>query len=408
LTASMAFRDPVHKKFFIKTYGCQANFADSAKISGILEVLGFEQIDDPKDYKSEYKFLEKVLSEADVFVVNTCSVRQKSEDKVYGLGKLLAKIEKSHGRKPAVILTGCVTGSVTGERTRYDRKELENRTKWVDIYLPSSEVSSLPQVLSKKFPKLSKGLVSAAAGANPNHGVGDSTAYINISYGCDNFCTYCVVPYARGKEVSRSEKDIIKDVEFALSKGKTHIMLCGQNVNSWGLSVGEKFKLRAGSSAKLPFVRLLKKIHAVEGVEKIEFISSNPFDFTQDLVEIFKLPKISNYLHVAVQSGNNDILKKMNRRHTVEEFVGLVESLRKVRPELEIGTDAIVGFPSETEDQFLDTVNLFERVKFAVAFVSMYSPRKGTKAAELADDVPLRDKKLRHRRLVEAWGVGKS
>jgi tRNA-2-methylthio-N6-dimethylallyladenosine synthase len=181
-------------------------------------------------------------------------------------------------------------------------------------------------------------------------------------------------------------------------------MLVGQNVNSWGLDKETKFKLRAGSEDKIPFASLLRKVHEIEGVEKINFISSNPFDFTQDLIDTLALPKITRFLHFAVQSGNNEILKKMNRRHTIEEFKDLIHKIKQKVPEMEFGTDIIVGFPTETEEQFMDTMKLFEDYKFKSAYISMYSPREGTNAAKFfKDDVSLKEKKRRHKLLLDLW-----
>lgn len=210
--------------------------------------------------------------------------------------------------------------------------------------------------------------------------------------------------YARGAEVSRSKEEILREIKHYLLRGYNEFTLCAQNVNSWGLSMKEKFEIRSGSDQKLPFAELLREIHDLEGVLKIDFISSNPFDFTNDLIETLKLPKISNYLHMAVQSGNDEILKKMNRRHTVSDFINLIEKIRKAKPDIEIGTDIIVGFPGETEEQFLDTCNLLEKIKFNVAYISIYSPRKGTPSAKFyEDDVPLKTKKERHARLTKVW-----
>jgi tRNA-2-methylthio-N6-dimethylallyladenosine synthase len=386
------------KKYLIKTFGCQANVADSNTMAGILEALGFESTTSVKD--------------SDVFIVNTCSVRQKSEDKVYGIGKLFKSLKNEEGdseltvrtKKPFTIMAGCMVGSVTGDRQRYAFEELKTRTPWVDEYINPSQVTTIPQLLQKsgildewavqKFDPQN----AVAVQDNPTH------VFVNISYGCDNFCTFCVVPYARGPEVSRSEADILKEINHLAQRGFTEVTLCGQNVNSWGLNMTEKFEIRTGDDKKIPFADLLRKVHEIEGIEKIGFISSNPFDFTNDLIEAIKLPKISNYLHIAVQSGNNDILKKMNRRHTVEDFISLSKALKKAKPNLELGTDIIVGFPSETEEQFMDTVELFKKIKFNVAFISIYSPRKGTPAEKFfKDDVPLKEKKRRHAVLTEVW-----
>jgi len=381
------------KTYLIKTYGCQANLADSNKIASILEVLGFEEADS--------------LDTADIFLVNTCSVRQKSDDKVYGLGKVLRLLREEKGRTPFVIMVGCIVGSGIGARKRYEIDELVKKTPWVDLYLSPTQINELPNILIPFF--IERG-ISIKSGIKKldldslDLKTEGKSSYVNISYGCDNFCTFCVVPYARGREVSRSKEDILKEINKLIKKGVTEVTLCGQNVNSWGLTPVEKSKIRIGGGQRLPFADLLREIHSIPEIEKIEFISSNPFDFTQDLVDVFKLPKISNYLHIAVQSGNNDILKVMNRRHTFEEFVDLINRLKKIRPNIELGTDIIVGFPNETREQFMDTVSLFKKIKFAVAFISMYSPRKGTKAfKDFEDNVFLEEKKYRHAYLNKVW-----
>lgn len=378
------------KKYLIKTLGCQANVADSNTMGGVLESLGFEQTVEFED--------------ADVFILNTCSVRQKSEDKAYGYGKVVKELLEEGKQKPFIFMAGCMVGSVTGQRQRYQFEELKKRTPWVDEYINPSQIMNIPSILQKNE-VLDEWALKAfdsksvvAVQDNPTH------AFVNISYGCDNFCTFCVVPYARGKEVHRTEKEILREINHLVSRGFSEITLCGQNVNSWGLDMSEKFEIRTGSDQKIPFADLLRKIHKIEGIKKIDFLSSNPFDFTNDLIDAIQLPKVSNYLHVAVQSGNNDILKKMNRRHSVEDFIALTEKIREVKPEVEFGTDIIVGFPSETNEQFMDTVKLFQTVSFNVAFISIYSPRKGTPAANFfEDDVPLKEKKRRHAVLTKVW-----
>lgn len=367
------------------TFGCQANHADSSAIAGVLEALGFEKVDKPL--------------KADVLVINTCSVRQKSEDKVYGLGKDLKRTKN----RPFVILAGCIVGSVTGERQRFAFGELKRKTPWVSEYINPSQITEIPQIL-KGHNLIGEWAESTTFPRVDNPGENGDIGYVNISFGCDNFCRFCVVPYARGKEISRSEEEITKEVKHLINRGFKHIMLCGQNVNSWGLSMDEKFDIRSGSDQKLPFAELLRKAHEIEGLEKLSFISSNPFDFTEDLIDAIQLPKIDNFLHIAVQSGNNDILKSMNRRHTIEEFISLLNRIKKVKPSVEFGTDIIVGFPGETREQFMDSVKLFQAIPFNVAFISMYSQRKGTPAEKLyKDDIPLKEKKWRHAYMTRVW-----
>jgi len=381
------------KKYLIKTFGCQANIADSNKISGILEALGFEEA--------------KTLKDADLFIINTCSVRQKSDDKAYGLGKTIKTVQQKYQKNPIVIFAGCVVGSAVGNRKRYELDELVKKTPWVDLYLSPSQINELPSLLLPILKQ--RGIVKNSFSKkvdfeNLNLKFNNDSAFVNISYGCDNFCTFCVVPYARGREVSRTKDEILKEIHRLVKRGVKKITLCGQNVNSWGLDAVEKSKIRILGQQKLPFAKLLKEINEIPEINKIEFISSNPFDFTQDLVEVFKLPKISNYLHIAVQSGNNDILRAMNRRHTVEEFINLINRIKKVRPNIELSTDIIVGFPNETHEQFLDTVLLFQKVQFAVAFISMYSPRIGTNAYKnFTDNVCINEKKYRHAYLTNIW-----
>jgi len=375
------------KTYFIKTFGCQANTADSGAMAGVLEALGFEEAERAED--------------SDVFIVNTCSVRQKSEDKVYGIGKLMGKIEK---KRPFTIIAGCMVGSVIGERKRYALRELIGKTPWADEYISPSQISTIPEILVKKslivdwvLQKYDPKKILARQ-ASTTH------AFVNISSGCDNFCTFCVVPYARGKETTRPKADILNEIEQLTTKGFRSFTLCGQNVNSWGLPASAKFEIRTGSRQKLPFAQLLREIHEIALVEKIDFISSNPFDFTRDLIETIQLPKISNYLHIAVQSGSNAVLKRMNRRHSVEEFIFLVEAIRKAKPSIELGTDIIVGFPGETRAEFMDTVKLFDKIKFDRAYISIYSSRKGTPAQRFfADDVSLVEKKKRHAELTRVW-----
>jgi len=375
------------KKYYIKTFGCQANIADSGTMRGILEDLGYHRYVTDEAQKED-ALLEEVLKNVDLLIINTCSVRQKSEDKVYGMGKMIKKVLAETGKKPMIVLAGCMVGSAVGERRRFELNELKKKMPWVDKYVSPTDISKLSSV--------------GPVACHPPHA--QEFSYVNISTGCDNFCTYCVVPYARGKEVSRNEKDILSDVQNLINRGCTKIMLCGQNVNSWGLGVKEKIALRSGESKKTPFVDLLTKVHTIDGVKELAFISSNPFDFTKELVDVLKLPKMSKYLHIAVQSGNNDVLKRMNRRHTVEEFIALIREIEKAVPDIELGTDIIVGFPGETRKQFMDTVELFKKVKFKVAFISMYSPRKGTAAERLfEDDVSLKEKKWRHAYLTKIW-----
>jgi len=387
-------------KYYIQTFGCQMNHKDSQNMAGVLETLGFIQTTD--------------LKQANVVIINTCSVRQASEDKVYGYGikykdlKYTKKSKQTNKQvktkaKPLTFVTGCMVGSAKGERSRYNLKYLQNKMPWVDYFLAPNEESTLPKILVKErlvdeWALKALGKINLEDYAKRDKG---KTAFINISYGCDNFCTFCVVPYARGKELSRPQKEIILEIKHAVLRGYDHIMLLGQNVNSWNLTPSQKLKTRK-KIGKHPFAKLLQQVHKIEGVNKISFITSNPWDFTPQLVKILSLPKIERFLHLPVQSGSNKVLKDMNRRHTVEEYLELVNDIKKQVPEMKFGTDIIVGFPGETKKDFEQTIDLFKKVKFKVAYISIYSARKGTPADKyLKDDVSRKEKKRRHKKLTE-------
>lgn len=355
------------RRYFIKTYGCQMNVADSEDVAGMLEALGFEETPS--------------YERTDLFIVNTCSVRQAAEDKVYGLAPKINKLKGVNPQAKAIII-GCMVGSVRGQRKRYPEAVLQKKVPWADYLLETKDMRSLPQILLKDD-FVGEWPIKAFGSYEPKR-EDKKHAFVNISTGCDNFCTFCVVPFARGKEKSRSFEEIVQEVEKLSLRGYEHVTLVGQNVNSWG-------------DEKLPFAALLRRIHEVEGVKKISFISSNPFDFTMGLVKTLSLPKIDRYLHMAVQSGDNKILKKMNRRHTVEDFKKLIKNIRKTVPEIKIGTDIIVGFPGEAKEQFQNTVDLCRQIRFANVYIAMYSERPGTLAAKLyKDDVPKRIKRERH------------
>ena len=380
------------KTYFIRTYGCQQNERDSEEIETIL-------VNSRLKKASSWR-------KSDLLVLNSCSVRQASEDKIYGLGREV-NLLREKGNNIKVIVTGCMVGSTLGSRKRFSYKTLENRLSWVDYILPQSQIQRLPEILyslgliHEIKPDITKGSLHLIS-------KGLKHAYVNISVGCDNFCTYCVVPYARGAEVSRSKGDILKEIDELVTSGITEVTFLGQNVNSWNLNKEEKFKIRSGSNKKLPFTSLLREVHNISEITKISFLSSNPFDFTNDLVDVLALEKMDRYVHIAVQSGDDEILKKMNRRHTAVEFISLIKKIRERVPEIHIGTDIIVGFPGETKEAFENTVKLCEEVKFNVAFVSIYSAREGTAAAKLKDNILKSEKKKRHQRLLKVIEDSKS
>lgn len=333
-------------KYFLQTFGCQMNEVDSGHLAGILEKAGWK--------------LASRLEEAQLVILNSCSVRQASEDKIYGLGKVIKRLDP----KPTVILTGCMVGSATGDRKRYPLSYLKKKLPWVDQFVKTEDLPILNPTLCH-------------LGWMEGYGV-------PIMRGCNNFCSYCVVPYARGEETYYPQESILKNIQNLILKGKTKIILLGQNINSYP-----------------HFPQLLKDIHHLPGLKELGFITANPENFTAELVETLKLPKISRYLHLPVQSGNNEMLAKMNRPDTREKYLDLVKKIREAVPEIELGTDIIVGFPGETAAQFEDTYNLCKEIGFGQIYVSKYSPRLGTAAAKTyPDDVPLPEKRSRHQKIL--------
>ena len=359
---------------FVKTFGCQANKSDSERILGDYSSRGYQET-------LEWK-------EADEIVLNTCSVRQSAEDRVRGFLLNLTKYVNETGKlKPKVILTGCML--------HYNEKEIKDLLPEVDEILPIAEVGFNQKAIRKD----------------------KDNAWVPISTGCNSFCTYCIVPFSRGRERSRPLDDILKEVENLAKEGYKTINLLGQNVNSYGLEKSginlrklymDKENFSANSipsnqsqyqkpTTTPPFVLLLQKISQISGVEKITFFTSNPWDFWNELIdEIAANPKIDRFIHLPVQSGSNRILKLMNRGYTRESYLSLVERIRAKVPKAVFGTDIIVGFPGETDADFQDTLDLVKKVGFKVAFVARYSPRPGTASFRLyPDDVPAKVKKER-------------
>ncbi|MFC1711386.1 MiaB/RimO family radical SAM methylthiotransferase [Patescibacteria group bacterium] len=345
-------------KYFVKTYGCQMNKSDSEKIAGAFKVKGYTEA--------------KLINDADVIIINTCSVRQSAEDRVLGLVNNLSRVKSGDGSRK-IILTGCML--------RYTKLRLKKMLPFVDEFVKLHELVGKSK--SKRKDKLH--------------------AWVSIMEGCDNYCTYCVVPYARGREQSRSIEEIYCEVKQLADRGHKEITLLGQNVNSYHKN--KKFKIKdkvllsnvndLKKEYKNNFAILLCLLHGIKGIQKIKFITSNPHDLTDDIIKVLKLPKIDRYLHLAVQSGDDEILKKMNRKYKASEYISLINKIKKEIPDIEIGTDIIVGFPGETEEQFKNTYNLCKKVNFKVAYVAKYSPRVGTAAYKFKDDVSFKTKKKR-------------
>ncbi len=375
-------------KYFIQTYGCQANKNESERQATFYEQQDLIETENWQEAKKIF--------------INTCSVRKAADDRVFSLlnkmqdfyfDKVWVKDEKTGAKEqkyvikagkklPEVILTGCMY--------RYKEKMLAKYPILTRVQEPSSVSFDLPAKRKDK-----------------------TQAFVQISVGCNSFCTYCVVPYARGREKSRTFEAVMRDVKAAVAEGYHEITLLGQNVNSWGLEkVGiakrkenfshyrdfpenqdqyEKF------SGTPPFVKLLQAISAMPEVQKIRFLTSNPWDFYDELVEeVGKNKKIDRFLHLPVQSGSNEVLKRMNRGYTREKYLDLIKRLRAIDPTITIGTDIIVGFANETEAEFEETLDLVKKADFIMAFVAMYSPRPGTVSEKIyPDKIPFAEKKRR-------------
>ncbi|NMB56456.1 MiaB/RimO family radical SAM methylthiotransferase [Candidatus Beckwithbacteria bacterium] len=357
------------KTYFIKTWGCQMNQADSERLAGYYESQGFIQA--------------KKINEADLLILVTCSVRQSAENRVGGLlQKFKKEFNSPKNKKPKIILTGCMT--------HYGEQKLKKKFPLLDEILAIDD-------LKLQWPYLRK------------H---QKQALVPISTGCNSFCTYCIVPFSRGREKSRPQAEIIEEIKKLTEKGYEEFTLLGQNVNSYGLEkIGMHARKILDTNKELPtpqsqyksfvglppFVKLLDKICAIEKVKKVNFISSNPWDFYNELIDcLVRNPKINREIHLAMQSGDDEILQKMNRGYTAKQYLSLINQIRQKVKGASFTTDIIVGFPTETEEQFQNTVKLCQKIKFNLAYINRYSPRPGTVSSKIyKDDVHDLEKKRR-------------
>lgn len=361
---------------FCKTFGCQANERDTETILGILASIGYEQTD--------------IKEEADVIIFNTCLIRENAELKVYGhLGELV-HLKRNN---PELIIGICGCMMQKEEVTKFIREKYSH----VDLIFGTHNIYKLPELISDSKDS-SKTIVDVwedntrVIEGLPVKREYDYKGLINITYGCNNFCTYCVVPYTRGREKDRQPKEIIKEAREIAKNGAKEITLLGQNVNSYGKTLKEDFT----------FADLLKEINEIEGIERIRFMTSHPKDLSDELIYAIRdCKKIAKHVHLPVQSGSNEILKVMNRKYTREDYLRLVEKLKKEIPNIAISTDIIVGFPGETEEDFKDTLKLIEEVKYDSAFTFIYSMREGTPAAKMDNQVDDNIKHERFNRLLE-------
>lgn len=360
-------------KYFVKTFGCQANKSDSERIAGDYQARGYSETSSWKD--------------ADEIVINTCSVRQRAEDRVKGYLLNIEKYFTGKNTRPKIVLTGCMI--------HHGATTLRKDLPLVDEVLSIGEV----------------GFNSPAVRRDKKH------AWVPISSGCNSFCTFCIVPYARGREKSRSIADIIVEVKQLAADGYDEITLLGQNVNSYGLEkagIGYRKLLMGRGNFSLsdipanqsqyfppdgipPLVSLIRQISQISQIKKINFMTSNPWDFWKELIdEIAVNRKIDRFIHLPVQSGSDRILKLMNRGYTRNDYLSLINRIKSTIKDVEIGTDIIVGFPGETDEDFQATIDLVKRVGFQVAFTAQYSPRPGTAAWRIyPDDIPVKVKKER-------------
>lgn len=360
-----------NKKYFLRTYGCQMNVHDSEEIRSYLEKLGFINTEN--------------IEEANLIVLNTCAIRENARDKVIGfLGK--CKYLKKNHNDLKIVLAGCMT-----EQPDFI-EIIQKKHPYVDILIGTHNIHDLPKLLINEEKKQTIEVYSNSdeviEGINYTR---DSkiTAWVNIMYGCDKFCTYCIVPYTRGRERSRKLENILEEVEHLKQNGYKEITLLGQNVNAYGRDIGETFSHLLESVAKT-------------GIERIRFVTSHPWNFTDEMIDVIsKYKNIMPYIHLPIQSGSNDILKKMNRRYTKEEYLELFHKMKEKIPNVAITTDIIVGFPGETEKDFEDTLNIVRECKYDGAYTFIFSKREGTPAAKMEDNTSMKEKEERLQRLNE-------
>lgn len=362
------------QKYFIKTYGCQMNVHDSEEISGLLENLGFESVDHEND--------------ADLIILNTCAIRENAHDKVFGfLGR--CKHLKKDNKNLKLILCGCMAQ----ERSVVD--EIIKKHPYIDLVFGTHNIHELPNYLMN----LDSGLnIEVKSNEGNVFEVGETfkrdskyVAWVNIMYGCDKFCTYCIVPFTRGKERSRRSKDILREVTCLKEKGYKEVTLLGQNVNAYGRDLEDD----------MDFAGLLASV-AATGIERVRFVTSHPWNFTDEMIEVIaKEDNIMPYIHLPLQSGSDRILKLMGRRYTKDEYLELYNKIKSRVKNAAITTDIIVGFPNETEEDFLETLDVVQKCQYDGAFTFIYSPREGTPAAKMDDSIPLNVKEERLHRLNE-------
>lgn len=363
------------KKAYVRSFGCQLNISDGEKIKGLLKNAGYSFTEDE--------------NEADLIILNTCAVRENAEDRVFGIVGSMKKLKE---QKPSLIIgiSGCMTAQ------EHIAERIKKSYPQVDIVVGTSALNSLPKLLADciRGQKFGMDIAEYADFSQAVEQVRESKfrASVPIMFGCNNFCTYCIVPYVRGRERSRKQEDIIAEVRELVQNGYKEIMLLGQNVNSYGNDFGETEA----------FPKLLRELNKIEGDFIIRFMSSHPKDATKELIDaIFDCQKVAKHLHLPLQSGSSDVLERMNRRYTAEKYLEIVDYIREKDENFSLTTDIIVGFPNESDEEFEATIDMMTRVKYDNIYSFIYSRRTGTKAAEMEDLTPEDVKGKRMRRLLE-------
>lgn len=362
------------KNYHIITYGCQMNEHDSENIAGMLESLDYSHTPNPE--------------EADVVVMNTCSVREHADKRFFGM---LGQFKKQKKNNPDFII--CICGCMPQQP--HIVEEIRKSFSWVDIVFGTQTIAEFPNLLMERI-RTGKKQFSIIANNETIPEEKESKrefahkALVNITYGCNNFCTYCIVPYTRGREKSRSLRAVKQEIINLVNDGVKEVMLLGQNVNSFRDADGNNF------------AALIRALDEVEGLERIRFMTSHPKDLSDELIACFgDCKKLCHNIHLPVQSGSDEVLRRMNRHYNRERYMEIVKKLRATCPDLSISTDIIVGFPRETEEDFLDTLSLVREVEYDSAFTFIYSPRVGTPAAKYDNQIPENVKHERFDRLVE-------
>ncbi len=367
--------EPIYKgkKYFLRTYGCQMNVHDSEEIKYYLESLGYEEVDE--------------LESADIVVLNTCAIRENAKDKVFGY---LGRCKHYKKIKPDLIIA--IAGCLMQQPSEIE--EIQKRHSYIDIVIGTHNLSELPDMIKKVIETKKQDIEvysnSDIVFENVKYNRDSKfSAWINIIYGCDKFCTYCIVPYTRGRERSRKMEEILNEVKDLKDKGYMEVTLLGQNVNAYGKDLNLGYD----------FATLLEEVAKI-GIPRIRFVTSHPWNFTDKMIEVIgAYDNIMPYIHLPIQSGSDEILKKMNRKYTIEEYKELFNKIKNTVKNVSVTTDIIVGFPNETEEDFQKTLDIVDYCKFDGAYTFIFSKREGTAAALMEDKVSLEEKEERLQRL---------